>query len=470
MEVCGFCAQECLMALRLSRHPLTRRFMFVGSAVMIVAALILGNWVTFRIERGVVDNSATSAALYMESFISPVSHEFSSPEGLTAPSRMALRDIFLKSSLGERIVSYKIWGASGEIIEASNDNLVGQTFEPSNDQQTAWSGNIAASFEDLNDAEDADEAALGIPLLEVYSPVFDPWSGEVIAVAEFYENATALADDIRDARRNTWLIVLAVFLGSSALLVGIVEAGGRQIESQRLELKSRLAEAETLSQQNKDLTQRVRLAAQRSTAQADRVMQRIGQELHDGVAQHLSLAGLRLEDRDTRDEEDDHTVRSSLDAAMRELRAISRGLALPDIETLTLGATVTRAIGDHESAFGGTVCTTVDSNLDLQAATAVKLCCYRFLQEALYNVYKHANARAVSVRARGDGTTVSIVVSDDGVGFQPADHDTVRQDGGQGLLGLRDRVETLGGMLSIVSSAESGTQVKLELPQSELDT
>ena len=456
------------MAIRLSRHPLTRRFMLVGSAVMTMAALILGSWVTFQIERGVVNNSATSAAIFMESFISPVSHEFADADGLSDPSRTALREIFLQSALGDRIVSYKIWGAGGEILDASNEELVGEEFELSEDQRTAWAGSIAASFEDLNDAEDAEEAELGIPLLEVYSPIYDPWSGEVIAVAEFYENATALAGDIRDARRNTWLIVLAVFLASSALLVGIVEAGGRQIERQRVELRERLVEAETLSRRNEDLSQRVRLAAQRSTAQADRVMQRIGQELHDGVAQHLSLAGLRLADQDTADEADAQTVRSSLDAAMRELRAISRGLALPDIENLTVSATVERAALDHEKAFGGNVALHVDEGLDVASATIVKLCCYRFLQEALYNAHKHAEAETIEVQATSDGVTISISVSDDGKGFQPEDHREVRQDGGQGLMGLRDRVETLGGTMTLQSAPQKGTIVHLSLSLREV--
>ncbi|NNK77807.1 MAG: two-component sensor histidine kinase [Litoreibacter sp.] len=449
------------------QHPLTRRFMLVGGLVMSAAAIILGSWVTFRIERGVVENSATSAALYMESFISPVSHEFADGEQLSDPSRAALRKIFLQSALGERVVSYKIWGAGGEIIEASNQGLVGQVFELSDDQQAAWTGDIAVSFEDLKDVEDEGEAALGIPLLEVYSPIFDPWSGEVIAVAEFYEDASDLATDIRDARRSTWLIVAAVFVGSSVLLFGVVEAGSRQIERQRLELNNRLAEAERLSRQNEDLSHRVRLAAQRSTAQADRVMQRIGQELHDGVAQHLSLAGLRLIDSETEDVEDTKTVRNSLDAAMRELRAISRGLSLPDLESLSLIATIARAIDDHAKAFGGNIEDSIDQSLNEPAPHAIKLCCYRFLQETLYNAHKHADGKAITITAERRGPSVLLSVSDDGEGFEPRDHSYVRQDGGQGLMGLRDRAETLRGHIEIVSRPGAGTTVSLELPITE---
>ncbi len=434
---------------------------------MALAALVLGNWVTHRIERGVVNNSATSAAVFMESFISPVSHEFSDPAGLTDPSRSALREIFLQSALGDRIVSYKIWGDGGEIIEASNAELVGQIFELSEDQNIAWTGKIAASFEDLSDAEDAAESALGIPLLEVYSPVFDAWTGEVVAVAEFYENGTSLAAEIGSARRNTWLVVAVVFLLSAACLVGLVEAAGRQIERQRIELKERLRDAECLSRQNATLTQRVRLAAARSTAQSDRVMQRIGQELHDGVAQHLSLAGLRLTDGDTKSAKDEVTVRTSLDAAMRELRAISRGLSLPDIENLNLANTISRAIQDHKQAFAQQVHENFEDSLKIPAPSSIKLCCYRFVQEALFNTYKHAEASKVTVDAMVDSTGIRVSVRDNGRGFDAEARDLVREDGGQGLMGLRDRVEALGGRMDIESNQDFGTRISLTLPTTE---
>ena len=50
-----------------------------------------------------------------------------------------------------------------------------------------------------------------MPLLEVYSPLHEVWSGKIIAVAEFYEVATDLRRDLADARRKSWLLVAGVF-------------------------------------------------------------------------------------------------------------------------------------------------------------------------------------------------------------------------------------------------------------------
>jgi hypothetical protein len=88
------------------------------------------------------------------------------------------------------------------------------------------SGAIAWSFEVLDDLENEAEAALGVPLLEVYSPIRQAWTGDVIAVAEFYERAEGLAADIQSARRTSWIVVGGTFLASGIILFGIVQAGG----------------------------------------------------------------------------------------------------------------------------------------------------------------------------------------------------------------------------------------------------
>jgi signal transduction histidine kinase len=85
-------------------------------------------------------------------------------------------------------------------------------------------------------------------------------------------------------------------------------------------------------------------------------------------------------------------------------------------------------------------------------ATAYFLAC-----EALANVLKHAQASTVRVNARQRNGTLVVEVEDDGVGG-------ARIDGGSGLRGLADRVEALGGQLSVESSAGRGTRIVGEIP------
>ena len=446
-------------------RTLPGQFLLAGGVVMLAGALIVGTWVARRIEAGGGGNTPNASAPYLGSFISPPSQDLAEAEGLSPPARQALHEIFSSTSLGERVVSYKIWKPGGLVVEASDPGLEGQTFEPSPDQLAAWNGQIAASFEDLDDDENAGEARLGVPLLEVYSPIREIWTGDVIAVAEFYERADGLARELSDARRMGWLVVAGVFVTSGLLLYGIVLAGGRTIERQQADLARQLAESRRMADQNRALRDRVLAAATRSTAQAERVMRRVGLDLHDGVAQHLSLASLRL-DGAMRDAEADEarTVRGALDAAMRELRAISRGLALPDLEHLGAAEVAARAVDDHRRAFGTEVALVMPTGAappDLPFAARLSL--YRFLQEALSNAHRHAGGTAVEVALVSVAGGIEASVADGGPGFDP-ETTKLRPDGGQGLIGLRDRAETLGGHVRIEASPGAGARITLFLP------
>ena len=159
----------------------------------------------------------------------------------------------------------------------------------------AWSGKVSSQFQNIEIQADHPESTLGVPLLKVYVPIRDANTGRILAVLEFYQRAEDLAADLIEARNDSWMLVLKIFGMSGGLLFIIVHAGSRLIERQREIVKSQLTESQRLSKHNEALREHVSQAAQRSTAQSEKIMQRIGQDLHDGVAQHLSLASLRLE-------------------------------------------------------------------------------------------------------------------------------------------------------------------------------
>jgi signal transduction histidine kinase len=85
---------------------------------------------------------------------------------------------------------------------------------------------------------------------------------------------------------------------------------------------------------------------------------------------------------------------------------------------------------------------------------------YRIAQEALANVRKHANATRVEIDLRATSQDVRLCIRDDGVGFNPDREAT----GGQGLLGMRERVKLLDGRLRLVSQPGRGTRVSVWIP------
>jgi signal transduction histidine kinase len=443
--------------------PLVRRFVLAGGVVMLAAMLVVGSWITMRIERSVIDNTAAATALYMESFISPLSQELAEADTLSEPAVRALDEMMTGTPLGERVVSFKIWKPGGLVAHASDPSIIGKTLPPTDGLRRAWQGEVAASFEDLDAVENAPEAALGLPLLEIYSPVRRVWSGEVIAVAEFYAIEDTLARDLAVARSEAWMIVAAVFALCGLSLFGIVRAGGRTIERQQARLQAEAASSREVARQNAELRQRAVGAAARAAAQTERTLRQVGADLHDGPAQYLALAALRLEralPASGPGQAEAEAIRGTLTSALAEIRGISRGLALPDLDRLTLAEVVRRAVEAHPGqdpvpvAYTGTL----DPPLDVSA----RICVYRFLQEALSNAARHAWEAPVTV-AVAVTSDVVVTVRDRGPGFDPGAR-SVRQDGGQGLAGLRDRAESIGGEVEIESAAGQGTVLRLRLP------
>lgn len=451
---------------RLRTQPFVLQFLMAGAAVMIAAMLVIGTWITARIEQSVVDNTASAAALYLGSFVAPISQELAANEELSEPATRALRESFAASGMGQRIVSFRIWKPGSRVVYATDPALVGRQFEPTPELKAAWSGDVSGSFATAAERAAIPGAPPGTPLLHVHAPLREVWSGRIIAVAEFYEIATELRSDLANARLMSWLLVAGVFFLSGLLLLGIVRAGGRTIARQEAMLREQIAESRKIAAQNGDLRRRAIRASARATAQAERSLRRVSADLHDGPAQYVALAAMRLDSMvpaTPAGQAEATTIRGALQSALAEIRTISRGLSLPDLDRLSVDDIVARAVDSHRRRTGAQIDLAYDGPPDPPLDASARICLYRFVQESLSNAARHApGARAsVEVAARRDAVTAR--VHDDGPGFDP-DAIAIREDGGEGLAGLRDRAESIGGELDIVAHPGDGATLVLRLP------
>jgi signal transduction histidine kinase len=197
----------------------------------------------------------------------------------------------------------------------------------------------------------------------------------------------------------------------------------------------------------------------RLVAAADAARRRIERDLHDGAQQRLVSLALQLRStvRAEVPREADE-LRAQLDSVADELagvleglREIARGL---HPATLAEGGlrTALKTLARRSS-----VPVRLDVRVDGRLPEPIELAAYYVVAEALTNTAKHASATSVDVRAEcGDGV-LRVRVRDDGRGG--ADAAT-----GSGLVGLTDRVEALGGRLSLSSPPGAGTAVEIELP------
>jgi signal transduction histidine kinase len=90
---------------------------------------------------------------------------------------------------------------------------------------------------------------------------------------------------------------------------------------------------------------------------------------------------------------------------------------------------------------------------------------FRIVQEALNNVVKHARTDQAAVRLQMENGQVSLLIQDQGTGFDPSVRGPARE--GFGLTSMRERVEMLGGTLEVKSSPREGTQLLVQVPQSQ---
>ncbi len=446
---------------------LTQQFIIMGGLVVAAGMVIIGFWVARQIEDGVTRNAAVATALYVDSFISPLAGELETADTLSIGPIRALDEVFKDGPVSNRLASVKIWKPDGSIVYSSNYDLIGKKFPVTHELSEASSGKVVAGFDDLNDEEDASERASGLPLLEIYSPIRAPWSGEIIAVAEFYEIAAELQGTIASARLKSWMIVAAVMAGMAGLLMTIVHRGSKTIDRQRNALQSQLVEVTHASEQNRLLKNRVQEASERVSELNERFLKRTSAELHDGPAQLLSFASLMLGEAskiDNRQDRDNElkVIKTALDDAMLDIRNVCKGLSLPDIERLTVQEIIQRVGRSHIERTNALLEIAV-TNQKIQARRPVKICIYRFVQEALNNAWKHARGsrQTISCIFDDEDMSLSIVVKDDGPGFdlavQKPDAD------GLGLGGLRERVRSIGGELLIESKPGRGTALTLQV-------
>jgi signal transduction histidine kinase len=213
-----------------------------------------------------------------------------------------------------------------------------------------------------------------------------------------------------------------------------------------------------------DLSQRVeRDVLRRVVAAQELERKRLARELHDETGQALTsiLLGLR-----TVEETGSEDARRAALASLREMAVATlqdvRRLAVelrpkalddfglvPAIQRLTEGFREQTAIQiDFEARLADRLPGELETSL------------YRIVQEALTNVVKHARARHVSVLLTRKDSRVAVVIEDDGRGFAPE----LATDEGLGLIGMRERLALLDGVLTVESSPGAGTTLVAEVP------
>src|SRR5882762_5119526 len=190
----------------------------------------------------------------------------------------------------------------------------------------------------------------------------------------------------------------------------------------------------------------------------DEARRRLERDLHDGAQQRLVSLGLQLRSAENSLPPELHDqkrqlsdIGSGLSGVSEDLREISRGIhpailskggLRPALKTLARRSPVP---------------VDLDLDLDTRFAESVEVAAHYVVAEALTNAAKHAQASEVTLSARADDHNLNLSICDNGVG-------RANSRNGSGLIGLKDRVEALGGHIEVVSPAGTGTSLHATLP------
>jgi len=212
-----------------------------------------------------------------------------------------------------------------------------------------------------------------------------------------------------------------------------------------------------------DLMQRLeelRASRQRLVAAQDDERRKLERNLHDGAQQHLVALKVKLglaenlADRDpTRARELLGEIKTDADEALETLRDLARGIYPPLLADQGLAAAL------ESQARKATLPVQIDADGVGRYSQEIEAAVYFCALEALQNVQKYAEATHATVRLRETNGDISVEVEDDGKGFNVA-----TQKQGSGTQNMEDRLDALGGTLTLTSVPGAGTTVRGSLP------
>ncbi|WP_248663547.1 cache domain-containing protein [Fuchsiella alkaliacetigena] len=197
---------------------------------------------------------------------------------------------------------------------------------------------------------------------------------------------------------------------------------------------------------------------------------RIARELHDETGQALTSLNLSLSNLKKIKETEEFNnqiamMKDIIDKLFNQLNQLAKQLRPDVLDDLGLKAAIKNYIKDSSRWWGqeiGLYITGLDS---IEISKEIEIAVYRIIQEALTNAFRHSNANNISVLIKAENSEISIIVEDDGCGFNLEEvMSAAKNEKCLGLFGMQERAELLGGRLTIESKKNIGTTVYINMP------
>jgi two-component system, NarL family, sensor kinase len=262
-----------------------------------------------------------------------------------------------------------------------------------------------------------------------------------------------------------------IYAGDTPIgVLNVASEDWRELETEELQLLHIIGDQIGLAIQRARLSTEHTQAAARLATIEER--NRLAREIHDTLAQGLAAITLQLETADalatSRPKRAQDAIRRALGLARRNLEEARRSvidLRAAPLQDKTLPEALAALVQSGHDESGVHVEYTYSPAPNFPVLpTRLEASIYRIAQEALTNAFRHAEAAHISLSLTVEDDELTLVVQDDGRGFDPDNVAQVVQEGHFGLAGMSERVKLLGGTLCISSEPEAGTCIAVSVP------
>lgn len=457
----------------LARMNLTRTLLLGSAAVLLLGTLALGAWLGTASAKRLVAHEGELYALYVDSVLSDQSPALASGGLLSDADMLALDKLLHATRLAQRMVAFRLWSHDGRVLYSTDLTQIGTQSAPESALAAAFGGTAQSQLVTPKAGATQLVPTAGAELIEIYAPVHQPKTGDVIMVAQIDQTSAVLAHAVGVARWQSWALVVTVAAVMYLLLVALIRRVTNPVVSAKQQLDEKVSSLTNRLAEKERALERVTRAAGGTTARNEQLLHSIAVDLHDGPVQAIALAAMRMET--LADEckhcgsasgavspvaEEFRKLQEALNSAQQDVRSLSKGLHLPNIEELSLIDIAQRVMRDYRRSSGMDVELSA-SDLPDDAPLPVKLTLFRLLQESLANGFRHGGATKQLIALSLCDGRLQVSVRDDGKGFDPQ---TAHIEGHLGLEGMRERVELLGGTFYVWSAVGQGAVVRADIP------
>lgn len=389
------------------------------------------------------------AEVFLTHFLEPYARASVGSGAPVARSLATLEAALAKHIDREPKIAVRIWLPDRQLLYSSAGNAPIAEHDDT-DLILALQGQRVVQIE--QDVGSDTGSPIAHPFLEIYFPIVDPGNSNPIAVGELYVDARAFVEDAAAFERTVWLTTGAAMLA----VIGMLAFSARQSEV----LRVRLDAEKVLVSQNEEMRRAAEQARFAAAEANEQTLNYIGAEIHDGPLQLLGLAALMTSPVTPPKDAAAVSEAGLVQQAMADLRRISSGLILPEIEALDTVQAFNLAVSRHRSLTGATVDLSVDlakpmPDLDLPR----RICLYRVIQEGLANATRHGGEGPVKVSLKVDGAQLCATIESRGGG----DKDQARFGKHQtlGLQGMHRRLAAFNGTVKLEFHEDRATLVVL---------